>query len=71
MIPRSMDRLLIISFKPQPGVEEVEIYPVNPPYAYIQIIYDHSTHEYTYQVLEPVLTGAGNRPVKRIKGTTV
>ncbi len=48
--------LVDISFRPQPGIEEVEIYPVNPPYAYIQIIYDHSTHEYTYRVLEPILT---------------
>ena len=32
------------------------MYPVNEPYAYVRIIYDHSTHEYTYQVLEPVLT---------------
>ena len=50
MTPKNMVRLWILPFKPQPGVEEVEIYPVNPPYAYIQIIYDHTTHEYTYLV---------------------
>ncbi len=54
--PKKHGPLVDISFRPQPGIEEVEIYPVNPPYAYIQIIYDHSTHEYTYRVLEPVLT---------------
>ncbi len=54
--PKLHGPLVDISFKPQPGVEEVEIYPVNPPYAYIQIIYDHATHEYTYRVLEPILT---------------
>jgi flagellar protein FlaI len=36
--------------------EEVELYPVNKPYAYIRIAYEPSTHEYIYQVLEPVLT---------------
>ena len=40
--PKKHGPLVDISFKPQPGVEEVEIYPVNPPYAYIQIIYDLS-----------------------------
>jgi flagellar protein FlaI len=54
--PKKHGPLVDISFRPQPGIEEVEIYPVNPPYAYIQIIYDHSTHEYTYKVLEPILT---------------
>ena len=45
----------------------MEIYPVNPPYAYIRIIYDHSTHEYTYQVLEPVLTEPEKDLLKELK----
>ena len=65
--PKKHGPLVDISFRPQPGVEEVEIYPVNPPYAYIRIIYDHSTHEYTYNVLEPVLTGPEVDLLKELK----
>ena len=65
--PKKHGPLVDISFKPQPGVEEVEIYPVNPPYAYIQIIYDHTTHEYTYLVLEPHLTDPEKDLLKELK----
>ena len=65
--PKKHGPLVDISFKPQPGIEEVEIYPVNPPYAYIQIIYDHTTHEYTYLVLEPVLTDPEKDLLKELK----
>ncbi len=65
--PKKHGPLVDISFKPSPGIEEVEIYPVNPPYAYIQIIYDHSTHEYTYQVLEPLLTDPEKELLKELK----
>jgi len=65
--PKKHGPLVDISFKPQPGIEEVEVYPVNPPYAYIQIIYDHTTHEYTYLVLEPILTGPEKDLLKELK----
>jgi flagellar protein FlaI len=65
--PKKHGPLVDISFKPSPGLEEVEIYPVNPPYAYIQIIYDHATHEYTYQVLEPLLTDPEKELLKELK----
>jgi archaeal flagellar protein FlaI len=65
--PKKHGPLVDITFKPQPGVEEVEIYPVNPPYAYIQIIYDHTTHEYTYLVLEPHLTDPEKDLLKELK----
>ena len=45
--------LIDLKFPKRPGIEEIELYPVNEPYAYIRIVYDHSTHEYTYTVLEP------------------
>ena len=48
--------LVNLSFETEPGIEEMELYPVNEPYAYVRVIYDHSTHEYTYQILEPVLS---------------
>jgi flagellar protein FlaI len=38
------------------GIEEIELYPVNEPYAYIRIIFDHNTHEYLYTVIEPELS---------------
>ena len=54
--PKKHGPLVDIVFQPEPGIEEMEMYPVNEPYAYIRITYDHSTHEYTYHVLEPILT---------------
>ena len=45
----------------------MEMYPVNEPYAYIRITYDHSTHEYTYHVLEPVLTEAEKELLVELK----
>jgi flagellar protein FlaI len=65
--PKIHGPLVDITFKPQPGVEEIEIYPVNPPYAYIQIVYDHTTHEYTYIVLEPGLTDPEKDLLKELK----
>ena len=65
--PKKHGPLVDVTFKPQPGVEEIEIYPVNPPYAYIQIVYDHATHEYTYVVLEPILTDPEKELLKELK----
>ncbi|HOI59241.1 MULTISPECIES: type II/IV secretion system ATPase subunit [unclassified Methanoculleus] len=48
--------LVDLSMRPSPGLEEIELYPVNEPYAYVRVTYDGTTHEYTYHVLEPVLT---------------
>jgi flagellar protein FlaI len=65
--PKKHGPLVDVTFKPQPGVEEIEIYPVNPPYAYIQIVYDHATHEYTYVVLEPTLSDPEKELLKELK----
>jgi flagellar protein FlaI len=65
--PKKHGPLVDITFKPQPGIEEIEIYPVNAPYAYIQIIYDHATHEYTYRVIEPVLSDPEKELLKELK----
>ncbi|MFA4877769.1 MAG: type II/IV secretion system ATPase subunit [Methanoregula sp.] len=51
----------------RPELEEMELYPVNPPYAYIRVTYDHSTHEYTYHVLEPALTDPEKELLKELK----
>ena len=65
--PRTHGPLVDLVFHATPGIEEMEMYPVNEPYAYIRIIYDHSTHEYTYQVLEPVLTDPEKELLKELK----
>jgi flagellar protein FlaI len=54
--PKVHGPLVDLSFFPKSGIEEMEMYPVNEPYAYVRITYDHSTHEYLYDVLEPVLS---------------
>jgi archaeal flagellar protein FlaI len=65
--PKQHGPLVDLTFDAKPGIEEMEMYPVNEPYAYIRIIYDHSTHEYTYQVLEPILTEPEKDLLKEIK----
>ena len=56
--PKIHGPLIDLVMVPRSGVEELEFYPVNEPYAYIRVVYDNSTHEYTYTVLEPVLSPA-------------
>ncbi|MDH7593026.1 MAG: type II/IV secretion system ATPase subunit [Methanomicrobiales archaeon] len=65
--PKIHGPLVDLTMKPQTNIEEVELYPVNEPYAYIRVILDNSTHEYTYQVLEPVLTQAERELLMEIK----
>lgn len=65
--PRLHGPLVDLSFTPAPGVEEVELYPVNEPYAYIRIVFDNTSHEYTYEVLEPVLSDAEIELMHEIK----
>jgi flagellar protein FlaI len=65
--PKVHGPLVDLSFVPKPGIEEMELYPVNEPYAYIRITYDHSTHEYTYQVVEPVLSDPEKDLLKELK----
>ena len=59
--------LVDLSLRPTPGVEEIELYPVNEPYAYVRVTYDSTTHEYTYHVLEPVLTPGEQELLSEIK----
>jgi len=59
--------LVDLTMRPSPGLEEIELYPVNEPYAYVRVTYDNTTHEYTYNVLEPVLTPAEQELFSEIK----
>jgi flagellar protein FlaI len=65
--PKVHGPLVDLSFVPQPGIEEMEMYPVNEPYAYVRITYDHATHEYMYHVLEPVLSDPEKDLLKELK----
>ncbi|WP_352151706.1 ATPase, T2SS/T4P/T4SS family [Methanoculleus oceani] len=56
-----------LTMRPAPGLEEIELYPVNEPYAYVRVTYDSTTHEYTYHVIEPVLTPAEQELFGEIK----
>lgn len=59
--------LVDLMMRPSPGVEEIELYPVNEPYAYVRVTYDSTTHEYTYHVLEPILTAGEHELFLEIK----
>jgi len=59
--------LVDISFGPEPGVEEMEMYPVNEPYAWVRVTYDHTTHEYTYRILEPALSSSERGRLEELK----
>jgi flagellar protein FlaI len=65
--PKIHGPLVDLSFSPKPGIEEMEMYPVNEPYAYVRITYDHSTHEYMYHILEPVLSDPEKDLLKELK----
>ncbi len=65
--PKVHGPLVDLSFTPKPGIEEMEMYPVNEPFAYVRITYDHSTHEYMYHVLEPVLSDPEKDLLKELK----
>jgi flagellar protein FlaI len=65
--PKVHGPLVDLSFESKPGIEVMEMYPVNEPYAYVRVIYDHSTHEYTYQVIEPILSEPEKDLLKELK----
>jgi len=50
--------LVNLQFKAEEGLEEIELYPVNEPYAYVRIVYDKNSNEYLYKILEPELNDA-------------
>ena len=56
--PKIHGPVVDLDLRPRAGVEEIELYAVNEPFAYVRVIYDNNTHEYTYMVLEPILSPA-------------
>ena len=65
--PKIHGPLVDLAMRAQPGVEEVELYPLNEPFAYVRVLLDNNTHEYTYQVLEPALSVAEKDLFQEIK----
>ena len=65
--PKIHGPLVDLALRPQPGIEEVELYPLNEPYAYVRVLLDNNTHEYTYQVIEPVLSLAEKELFQELK----
>ncbi|HVN66339.1 MAG TPA: ATPase, T2SS/T4P/T4SS family, partial [Methanomicrobiales archaeon] len=65
--PRVHGPLVDLAWRAAANIEEVEVYPVNEPYAYIRVLHDNSTHEYTYTVLEPVLNPAEKELIGELK----
>ncbi|MDD1724145.1 MAG: secretion system protein E, partial [Methanospirillum sp.] len=65
--PKVHGMMVDLTFQPPPGTEEIEVYPVNPPYAYIRITYNYSTHEYLYEVVEPLFSDAEVRLLDELK----
>ena len=46
--PQVHGPLVDLTWKPVAGIEQIEVYPVNEPFAYVRILYDNDTLEYTY-----------------------
>jgi flagellar protein FlaI len=65
--PSKHGPLVDLTFHDHAGIEAMELYPVNEPYAYIRVTYDHSTHEYMYHVLEPALTDPEKELLRELK----
>ncbi len=65
--PEKHGPLVDLSFTPPQGVEEIEVYPVNPPYAFIRITYNYQDHEYLYEVVEPAYTDSEKKLLEELK----
>jgi len=55
----------------EPNVDEVEIVPIKPNYAYVRIKYDNRSNEYLYEVIEPRLKDDERDVLSLLKETLV
>ena len=53
----------------EPDMKELEVTPINPPYAYSRITYSESRKEYLYEVIEPQLSRHERELVDHLKET--
>ncbi|NLL09608.1 MAG: type II/IV secretion system ATPase subunit [Methanomicrobiales archaeon] len=65
--PRVHGMMVNLTYEPPQGTEEIEVYPVNPPFAYIRVTYNYITHEYLYEVVEPVYSDAEKKLLDELK----
>lgn len=65
--PEKHGAIVDLSYTPPQGVEQIEVYPVNPPYAYIRITYNYQEHEYLYEVIEPEYTESEQKLLEELK----
>jgi flagellar protein FlaI len=50
-------------------IEQIELKPVTPPFTYMRILFNTSTNEYIYELLEPQLTPKDTEMLELIKDT--
>jgi flagellar protein FlaI len=60
-----------LEYRTDPEDEELEVYPVNAPYGYVQMIRNKKSHETIYHVIEPKLTHDEQLLLKFIEQTMV
>ena len=67
------DKMKIVNVEPlkDAGWEEVEVYPVNEPYAYVRIKVYTKTREYVYEAQQPRLTKEEEKVLEFLKGEIV
>lgn len=65
--PKVHGMMVNLTYEPPQGTEEIEVYPVNPPFAYIRVTYNYITHEYLYEVVEPVYSDAEKKLLDELK----
>ncbi|MFA5862954.1 MAG: type II/IV secretion system ATPase subunit, partial [Candidatus Thermoplasmatota archaeon] len=55
----------------EPGLNVIETYAVQEPYAYVRILYNQNTHEHLYETVEPKLTERESNILAFIENTIV
>ncbi len=65
--PGRGSRLTIIPSVGDPQIQEVEIYPVRPPYSYVRILFYKDDSDYRYETWEPRLNRREERILDLIK----
>ncbi|MEA3203350.1 MAG: archaeal flagellar protein FlaI, partial [Thermoplasmata archaeon] len=60
-----------LEYRTDPNDVELEVYPVNAPYGYVQIIRNSRSHETIYHVIEPKLTHDEKLLLKFVEQTMV
>jgi flagellar protein FlaI len=65
--PGRGSQLTPIPIVSEPNVEEIEIYPIKPPYSYARILFHKNDSEYIYETWEPKLNKREKELLERTK----